>query len=99
MKGIAMATVSTVATPIDNLAELVAQLGGVPLKRIRFHPHPGAAKEKDVIAALEAPRKRICELVDGVLVEKAMGFKESLLAMVIGKFLAPFVEKYDLGVI
>src|SRR5215468_1891250 len=71
-------TTATVAA--DNLAELVEQLGDIPLERIRMRPPPGTATEADVLAALEAPRKRICELIDGVLVEKPMGYTESILA-------------------
>jgi hypothetical protein len=63
----------------DNLAELLERLGHVPPERIRLQPPPGTATEADVLAALEAPRKRICELIDGVLVEKAAGYTEAVL--------------------
>ncbi len=85
--------------PIDNLAELVDRLGGVPLERIRFRPPPGTATEDDVITALEAPRKRICELIDGVLVEKAMGYSESLLATVLISVLWSYVRPRNLGLV
>ncbi len=85
--------------PIDNLAELVARLGDVPLERIRFRPPPGTATEDDVIAAMEAPRKRLCELIDGVLVEKAMGYSESLLATVLITALWSFVRPRNLGLV
>ena len=65
---------------IDTLAELVERLGGVPLERIRFRPYPGTATEEDVIR-IEAQENRLCELIEGVLVEKPMGFRESLLAV------------------
>lgn len=84
---------------LENLAELIEQLGNVPLERIRLHPPPGTAKERDVIAAAEAPRKRLCELVDGVLVEKAMGTHESLLGGTIARLLGNFVEENDLGIV
>ena len=35
---------------------------------------------------------RICELVDGVLVEKAMGYRESLLALYLARYLIGFVD-------
>lgn len=41
----------------------------------------------------------MCELVDGVLVEKPMSPKESALAMVIGRLLGNFVDEHDLGVV
>lgn len=87
-----MATVST----IETLADLVKQLGGIPLERIRFQPSPGTATEQDVID-LEARENRLCELVGGVLVEKAMGYIESILAVAISTFLREFVVPRNLG--
>ncbi len=84
---------------LDNLAELLDRLGGVPLERVRMHPPPGTATEADVLEALEAPRKRICELIDGVLVEKAMGYSESILASAIIELLNAFVRPRNLGLV
>jgi Uma2 family endonuclease len=39
----------------------------------------------------------ICELVEGVLVEKAMGYLESILAMALARHLANFVVPQNLG--
>ena len=83
----------------DSLAELVERLGDIPLNRIRLHPAPGTATEDDVIAALEAPRKRICELIDGVLVEKAMGYRESVLASLFIELLNAWVRPRNLGLV
>ncbi len=91
-----MATVS--AEPPETIADLVARLGGIPPERVLLCPLPGTATEDDVVAALEAPRKRICELIDGVLVEKPMGFKESILAGAILQLLWNYLEKRKLGV-
>jgi len=93
-----MATVTSSTDQDDTLADLVQRLGDIPLERIRLHPAPGTATEEDVIAGLEAPRKRLCELVDGVLVEKPMGFKEGLLALAIGYFFWNYLDQHDLGV-
>ena len=84
---------------IETLAELVERLGDIPLDRIRFHPAPGTATEDDVITALEAPRKRICELIDGVLVEKAMGFGESVLTSWLISLLNAWVRPRNLGLV
>ena len=89
-----MATI-TETVPIENLAEFVERIGGVSLDRIRMKPPPGTASVKDVIAALEAPRKRICELIDGVLVEKVMGAKESIFAGKIHTFLELYLHDID----
>jgi Uma2 family endonuclease len=88
-----------VADPIDTLADLLDRLGGIPLERIRFRPAPGTATEADALAAAEAPCKRLCELVDGVLVEKPMGFREALLAFFLGKLLDDFVRPRNLGLV
>ena len=68
---------------VDTVADLLHRLGDIPPERILMRPPPGTATEKDVIESLEAPRKRICELVEGVLVEKPMGAGEALYAPVI----------------
>jgi Uma2 family endonuclease len=95
-----MATVTTPApTRLETLADVLHQIGDVPLERIRAHPAPGTATEEDVIAALESLEKHICELVDGVLVEKAVGSKEGLLAGVIVQLLWNYLEENDLGVV
>jgi Uma2 family endonuclease len=82
----------------ETLADLVRQLGGIPLKRIRLRPLPGTATERDVLA-VERRENRLCELVDGVLVEKAVGFRESLVACALIEFLRAFVRPRKLGVV
>lgn len=90
---------ATAAPPIEDLAELLEQLGGISPRRVRYHPFPGTATEADVLALLEAPRKRLCELIDGVLVEKAMGFNESMLAGVVIEKMNGFVRPRNLGIV
>ncbi|MCL4201462.1 MAG: Uma2 family endonuclease [Pirellulaceae bacterium] len=96
---------AVVITPVrdesgpENLAELLDRLGGIPPERVRLHPPPGTATEADVLLALEAPRKRICELINGVLVEKAMGYSESVLASLVIEFLNAFVRSRNLGLV
>ncbi len=80
---------------IQTLADLMDRLGGVPLDRIRFRPFPGTAVEQDV---LEAEKQGLlCELVDGVLVEKAMGLRESLLACFLIEILDAFRQAAQPG--
>jgi Uma2 family endonuclease len=83
---------------MDTLADLVERLGQVPLNRIRMRPAPGTATVEDVIR-IEEEENRLCELVDGVLVEKPMGFRESLLAVAIAHFLRDFVTRSNLGLV
>ncbi len=82
----------------DTLADLVGRLGQIPLTRIRSTPAPGTATEADVIR-LEQTENRLFELVDGVLVEKGMGFRESLIAMTLGRILGNFVTTHNCGLV
>jgi Uma2 family endonuclease len=56
------------------------------------------ATEQDLVAA-EARTGRICELIDGVLVEKAMGYFESALAAVLIRWLGNFSAERRLGMV
>ena len=87
------------APPEKTMADIIAALGDVPLERIRATPPPGTATAADVIRARESPERRLCELVDGILVEKAMGAKESVLACEIIFLLRLHVRVHDLGVV
>ncbi len=85
--------------PVEwTFADVLEHLGGIPLHRVRAVPPPGMATEKDVLEA-ESRTGRICELVDGVLVEKTMGYYESLLAAILIRLLGDFVEKHNLGIV
>jgi len=79
-----------------SLADLWEQLGHVPLERIRISPPPGMATLQDAIA-VDAREHRPCELVDGTLVEKTVGWYESLVAAEIIRALGNFVKTHDLG--
>ena len=69
-----------VSAKVLTLADLVERFGPMPDGRIRMDPPPGTATEQDVID-IEARESRLCELVDGVLVEKTVGIYESYLAV------------------
>lgn len=94
-----MATATLKRPKFDNLAELLRQLGDLPLERIRLEAPPGMATEKDVLAVHAGPERRLCELVDGVLVEKAMSTRASVLAAAIAQHIWNFIEKDHLGVV
>ncbi len=81
-----------------TLADALKQLGGIPPSRIRLHPPPGKATERDLLAILDH-ENRPCELVDGILVEKPVGALESILAGQIIRLLGNFVEDHDLGLV
>jgi Uma2 family endonuclease len=91
----ATATMSEPAT----LAEVLHRLGDVPTERILARPAPGIATEDDLVRLLDAADKRLCELVDGVLVEKTMGIKESALGNRLAARIDSFAEEHDLGIV
>src|ERR1700694_3138250 len=85
---------TTTPSHVASFADLLDRLGNVPLDRIRVHPAPGTATEDDLIAGCE---DRLCELVEGVLVDKPVGFHESLLATLVSSLLWRFLYEHDLG--
>ncbi len=86
-------------TEPETFADLLERLGDVPPERVLLRPPPGSATEDDVVAARRQPRKRLCELIDGVLVEKAMSFKEGNLAGVILVRIGNYLLTNDLGIV
>jgi Uma2 family endonuclease len=96
-----MSTVADSSSPPivwNTVADLFEQLGQIPPDRIRLVPTPGTATEQDVLDLIDH-QDRICELVDGVLVEKTMGYMESLLAGAIIELLRGFVREHKLGIV
>ncbi len=89
---IANAAVST------RLADRLADLGNIPVERVCSEPPPGKATITDLIR-LQGQDGRLYELVDGTLVEKAMGWQESLLAAVLSHWLLDFLDQHDLGLV
>lgn len=79
-------------------ADLLEQLGGISPCRVRINPSPGTATERDLLDILDH-ENRLCELVDGTLVEKPMGVLESCLALALSRWLGNFVEEHDLGIL
>ena len=79
-----------------TVADLLEHLGGVSASRVRFQPWPGTAMVRDVIAVHDT-ENRLCELVDGVLVEKVMGFDESIYAVLLSTSIVEYLKTHDLG--
>jgi Uma2 family endonuclease len=83
---------------LKNVEQLLKRLGGVAPRRVRLQPPPGTATEDDLIR-LNDRNERLYELVDGTLVEKNVGFPESLLAHHLSAFLKEFLRTHDLGLV
>jgi len=80
----------------DTAADWLHDLGDVPLERIIMNPWPGTATVKDLLLLVERD-KRLCELMDGTLVEKPVRYLESLIAGWLITELNNFVGPRNLG--
>jgi Uma2 family endonuclease len=78
-------------------AEWLRALGDVPLDRVRMIPPPGTATEADAVRVTETEHP--CELVNGTLVEKAMGMPQAIVAALLIEFMAPYARKRQLGLV
>lgn len=78
-------------------AELTTLLGPVPAWRVHSWPPPGTATFED---SLECGRGgATCELIEGVLLEKTMGFWESVLAARVSARMKTIVDSRNLGIV
>jgi Uma2 family endonuclease len=77
-------------------AELIERLGDIPPDRIRLDVPPGQATEADLVRILDA-ENRVCEIVEGTLVEKTMGYEESRVAGFILTFLNLYLMRKNIG--
>lgn len=96
-----MATVFPTASSIPadwTVADMLTQLGDLPAHRVRMVPTPGTATEEDLLR-VHARTGRACELIDGTLVEKTVGYRESLLAEAMVDHLRAIVKPRRLGIV
>ncbi len=75
----------------------MTDLGNISISRVRSEPAPGTATVEDVVR-LRATERRLYELVDRTLVEKAMGWPESFLAGILLHWLHNYLDEHPLGV-
>ncbi len=83
---------STTRTP--TLADIL--IGDLPPERVLLYPTPGTATGADVVAIRDR-EGRLCELIEGTLVEKTMGAQESILAARLIQWLLNFMDIRNLG--
>src|ERR1041384_5430918 len=93
-----MAVQTSIRPRYETVADVLATLGDIPPERILNHPEPGTATEQDVVD-LDDHVDRICELVDGVLVRKPVGLRESLIATALSHALFSYLQRTKLGVV
>jgi Uma2 family endonuclease len=84
--------------PSVTIADLLRRLGNIPARRVRLDPMPGTATEKDVIRILDVENLP-CELVEGTLVEKTIGYDDSEIAGFLITCLNNFVLPRKLGIV
>lgn len=82
---------------LETVADLLERLGGIPAHRVLWKPYPGTATEKDLIAVVDGAHKRLCELVDGTLVEKVVAFFEGRLGGVLLHFIETYLDENNSG--
>ena len=82
----------------DNGAEWLRALGDIPLERIIFDPWPGTATEADLLRLVDND-KRLCELIDGTLVEKTVGYWEGMIAARLVTKLSVHADAHNLGAV
>lgn len=78
-----------------SVSDVLVDLGGISPERLRSS---GGTATIDDLAIAHA-QGNFCELVDGLLVEKAMGFRESLLALFLGHVLLKHVSEKKGGLV
>lgn len=93
---VAMKSNFAIATTLE---ERLVELGGIAPERVRAQPPPGSATLGDLLQVNEERREGLCELVDGCLVEKAMGYEASVVAITIARILGNFVSRRRLGLV
>ena len=80
-----------------DLPALLERLGGVPPERVLLNPPPGTATEADAVRLQDSADKRLCEVVFGTLVEKAMGDEEAFVAAALIGEVYGYLKTHALG--
>jgi len=88
---------SSNAAVAANFSDILVDLGSIPAHRVRSEPKPGKATVDDLLRINS--QGGMCELVDGALVEKAMGWRESLIASLLCELLRQYLRVHDLGLV
>lgn len=82
----------------QTFAQLLHELGDIPPGRVRCQPRPGTATVADLIEVVDGLRIP-CELVDGTLVDRAIGFRESVVSAALLSEVVRVVSRDNLGAV
>lgn len=97
-KGGRMATATEPTSTTSSFAAILERLGGIDPARVRVLGGLRPATEDDLIRENQR-REALYELVDGLLVEKGMGYNESGLALALAVALRLFIRPRKLGLL
>jgi Uma2 family endonuclease len=86
---------STLAPPIDTVADVLERVGVAP-ERILLRSFPVT---EEALLTENGRREYLCELVDGLLVKKATGFYEAVIAAGLVQRLGSYVHEHDRGIL
>lgn len=84
------------STRFPTIADVQERLGHIPEARILTFPAPGTATVQDLLND-SVTGGRLCELVDGILVEKAMGFRDDHIGLWIGTLINLYLMENNIG--
>jgi Uma2 family endonuclease len=85
-------------TRFRNMDEVLRAFGGIPPSRVRMDPPPGTVTTRDLLRLWKA-EGRMCEPVDGTLVEKPTAFFKSNVASLIITAIQNYLVAADLGIV
>lgn len=81
-----------------TFGDILQRLGDVDPARIRLDVWPGRATDEDCTESKDR-FGCLCEMVDGVLVEKIMGWEESCVASELAFLIRSYLKKHPLGIV
>ena len=87
---------TTLEIEFDTLADLLSHFGQELAHRVRLRPMPATAED---VVEIHDREDRLYELIDGVLVEKALGAKESCYAGVLIHLLWNYLDIHPIGIV
>ena len=85
------------AAVAGSFSDVLTELGEIPVERVHHSPTPGSATVDDLMSG--NANGALCELIDGTLVEKAMGWTESLIAAFLIELIGGFSRRHNLGLV
>ncbi|MCE9561432.1 MAG: Uma2 family endonuclease [Planctomycetes bacterium] len=93
-----MATSTAKKSKFHTFADVQERLGNIPEARILSFPAPGTATVQDLLDS-SITGDRGCELVEGILVQKAMGFHDDYIGSWLIHLFLTYLDTNNLGAV